>query len=239
MSSSKQNEIVDRLRRMQNVQDEFSVPDAAAAAPQETAPAAEVESPALSDQSLILRPLCLNRLDPTIVLSLSAEDLLEQVEQVVDQVATEQRIQLNLREQRRIATELVHDMKGLGPIQPLLDDDSIADIMVNGPNSILLNGAGKRSRPISAFGMRATLRLFASALRQMSADVWMNQARWSMRVLKTARVLILFSRLWRWMVLICPFVNSRATKSVFSSWLIMAAARLPLPKFSKLQHGSV
>ena len=168
MSSSKQNEIVDRLRRMQTVQDEFSVPDAGTTAPQDKAPAVEAESPTLSNQSLILRPLCLNRLDPTIVLSLSAEELLEQVEQVVDQVATEQRIQLNLREQRRIATELVHDMKGLGPIQPLLDDDSIADIMVNGPNSIFVERSGKTLPSNIRF---RDARHLASVCQRIASDV--------------------------------------------------------------------
>jgi pilus assembly protein CpaF len=168
MSFGKQSEIVDRLRRMQRVQDEFSAPGVKASAPDAKAAVEETESSSLSDQSLILRPLCLNRLDPAIVLSLSSESLLEQVEQVVAQVATEQRIQLNLREQRRIATELVHDMKGLGPIQPLLDDDSIADIMVNGPNSIFVERSGKTVPSNIRF---RDARHLASVCQRIASDV--------------------------------------------------------------------
>ncbi|MEJ0045755.1 MAG: hypothetical protein WDN04_06260 [Rhodospirillales bacterium] len=39
-------------------------------------------------------------------------------------IATERRIQLNAREQRQLASELVNDMLGLGPLQPLLDDEA-------------------------------------------------------------------------------------------------------------------
>jgi pilus assembly protein CpaF len=50
---------------------------------------------------------------------------------------------LNAREQRGLATELVHDIIGLGPLEPLLADDTIADIMVNGPDRVFVERRGK------------------------------------------------------------------------------------------------
>ena len=47
----------------------------------------------------------------------------------------------------RMAGELVNDMLGLGPLEPLLEDDSIADIMVNGPNRVFIERGGK-DRPV-------------------------------------------------------------------------------------------
>ena len=65
------------------------------------------------------------------------------MEQLVSEIATERRIQLNGREQRALASELVHDMLGLGPLEPLLEDDSINDIMVNGPDKMFVERRGK------------------------------------------------------------------------------------------------
>ena len=107
-----------------------------AAAPLRTDPAAML---------LELRGLCLTRMDPAIIVSLPQDKLAAEVERLVGEIATERRIQLNAREQNALAIELVHDMLGLGPLQPLLDDESVADIMVNGPHRIFVERAGKTS----------------------------------------------------------------------------------------------
>ena len=90
-----------------------------------------------------LRTLCLNQLDPTLVANMPADRLLAEVERLLSEIATDRRIQLNLREQRELANELVNDMLGLGPLQPLLNDDSIADIMVNGPDRVFVEQHGR------------------------------------------------------------------------------------------------
>jgi pilus assembly protein CpaF len=90
-----------------------------------------------------LRALCLTRMDATAVASLHPDRLLIEVERLISDLATERRVQLNGREQRSLATELVDDMLGLGPLEPLLLDDSINDIMVNGPDHTFVERAGK------------------------------------------------------------------------------------------------
>jgi len=90
-----------------------------------------------------LRALCLTRMDATAVASLHPERLLIEVERLISDLATERRVQLNGREQRTLATELVDDMLGLGPLEPLLLDDSINDIMVNGPDHTFVERSGK------------------------------------------------------------------------------------------------
>ena len=84
-----------------------------------------------------LRSLCLARLEPAAVAAMPAERLTIDVERLVSEIATERRIQLNAREQHALAGELVHDILGLGPLEPLLEDDGITDIMVNGPDTDL------------------------------------------------------------------------------------------------------
>ena len=74
---------------------------------------------------------------------MSPERLASDMERLISEIATQNRIQLNAREQRGLATELVHDIIGLGPLEPLLADDTIADIMVNGPDRIFVERRGK------------------------------------------------------------------------------------------------
>jgi pilus assembly protein CpaF len=90
-----------------------------------------------------LRALCLARLDPAAVASLAPERLAGEMERLISEIATNRRVQLNAREQHALAGELVNDMLGLGPLEPLLEDDAIADIMVNGPNRIFIEKGGK------------------------------------------------------------------------------------------------
>ncbi len=90
-----------------------------------------------------LRSLCLARLDPAMVANVPSDRLTVEIERLISEIATGRHIQLNGREQRCLAEELVDDMLGLGPLEPLLEDDSIADIMVNGPDRVFVERAGK------------------------------------------------------------------------------------------------
>ena len=90
-----------------------------------------------------LRVLCLARLEPAAVAALSPERLATEVERLISEIATDRRVHLNGLEQHMLANELVNDMLGLGPLQPLLDDERINDIMVNGPNKVFVERAGK------------------------------------------------------------------------------------------------
>ena len=116
----------------------YSVPAAPIAA------AAVREDPLpLSARMAELGALCLAQLDPAVVANLPAERLTPEVERLIAELATERRMQLNAREQRELAGELVHDMLGLGPLEPLLEDDTINDIMVNGPHRVFVERKGK------------------------------------------------------------------------------------------------
>jgi pilus assembly protein CpaF len=115
------------------------------ATPPPPAPPPEINAQEASSNSVIadLRTLCLSRLDPAAVTLLPPDILIPEVERLIATIATERRIQLNGREQLQLAEELVDDMLGLGPLEPLLDDDTINDIMVNGPNAVFVERRGK------------------------------------------------------------------------------------------------
>ncbi len=108
---------------------------------QPTPPRASAPSP---DEALReVRRLCLTRIEPSAVANMAADRLRLDLERLISEIATSNRFQLNGREQRKLAEELVDDMLGLGPLQPLLDDETIADIMVNGPNCVFVERNGK------------------------------------------------------------------------------------------------
>ncbi|MCB8875898.1 CpaF family protein [Acidisoma silvae] len=112
---------------------------AAEAAPAQAIPVHSAPAAIIAE----LRTLCLGRLDPAAVAAVAPERLQTEVERLIGEIATDRRIQLNAREQRQLAGDLVNDMLGLGPLEPLLADDTIADIMVNGPDRIFIERLGK------------------------------------------------------------------------------------------------
>lgn len=105
----------------------------------------EVPVPSKAPSAAIteLRTLCLTRLDPAAIAGMPSERLVDDIERLISEIATERHVHLNAREQRELAAELVHDITGLGPLEPLLADDSINDIMVNGPRKIFVERKGK------------------------------------------------------------------------------------------------
>ena len=88
-------------------------------------------------------PLVMERIDTEVAAKLKREELARQLGGVVAEVLTEQRIQLNQTEQRDLVTVLLNDMLGFGPLEPLLADDSVNDIMVNGPKQVYVERKGK------------------------------------------------------------------------------------------------
>jgi pilus assembly protein CpaF len=108
-------------------------------------PAATMAQPVFMPPSgaAALRIACLERLDPAAFADLPLDRLQSEVERLIAEIADEQRIQLNGREQRQLASDLVDDMVGLGPLEPLLDDDTVTDIMVNGPDRVFVERRGK------------------------------------------------------------------------------------------------
>ncbi len=121
--------------------------DQVAASPLQSTPMASGAGPALPapppEAVAELRQLCLARIEPGAVASLPPDRLISEVERLLGTLATERRLQLNAREQQALAGDLVNDMIGLGPIETLLDDPSINDIMINGPHRIFVEQGGR------------------------------------------------------------------------------------------------
>ncbi|WP_375164718.1 CpaF family protein [Temperatibacter marinus] len=90
-----------------------------------------------------IQPLLMEHIDPAAAAELPRHELAEQVGEVVGELLVQEKINLNLKEQRDLVTILLDDMLGLGPLEPLLADDAVSDIMVNGPTQVYVERQGK------------------------------------------------------------------------------------------------
>jgi len=106
-------------------------------------PAPGPKSPNLEQARERMRDILLARINPAAAVRLTREEFGKEVLRLVAEIGTEQRLQLNIKEQDNLVQELMDDMIGLGPLEPLLNDDAITDIMVNGPYSIYVERFGK------------------------------------------------------------------------------------------------
>ena len=122
---------------------------------------------ASAEQFATVRRAALSRLDPVNVAEMDSAMLRAAIASAVGAVVTQERVQLNSREQAALADELVNDMLGLGPLEPLLADERVTDIMVNGPNCTFIEKSGKLSKADIRF--RDNAHLLSIAQRIASA----------------------------------------------------------------------
>jgi pilus assembly protein CpaF len=90
-----------------------------------------------------IREALLQRIDSAAVARMERERLRLEVNRLVSQIVTEQRVELNEREEIALAAELLDDMIGLGPLEPMLRDEGVTDILVNGPERIYVERGGR------------------------------------------------------------------------------------------------
>ncbi len=83
------------------------------------------------------------RIDATAAARMPRDELTAQLLELIGEIAAENRLSLSSKEQRELSARLVDDMVGLGPLEPLLRDETVTDIMVNGPSSVFVERRGK------------------------------------------------------------------------------------------------
>jgi pilus assembly protein CpaF len=114
-----------------------------------------------------IRTALMARIDPSVAGRIPRNTLRAEVAKLVSEIATEQRIQLNELEETALATELTDDMVGLGPLEPLLEDDDVTDVLVNGPFDVFVERRGKLEKTGARF--RDTQHLVGVAQRIAAA----------------------------------------------------------------------
>jgi pilus assembly protein CpaF len=135
------------------------------AAPQETADASSrpmsiqgrrVAAPGVNPQRdtyLDLKTRVQNRLlaelDPSMDIS-KVNEVRNTIQELFEQVLAEENIVLTRPERHRLFEQIAAEILGFGPLQPLLEDESITEVMVNGAKNIYIERGGKILRvPLS------------------------------------------------------------------------------------------
>ncbi|MBO9624465.1 MAG: CpaF family protein [Sphingomonas sp.] len=88
-------------------------------------------------------PRLLERVDPEAAATLSKDELAEEFRPIIGEVLAELKLTLNRREQFALEKVLVDELLGLGPLEELLSDPAVSDIMVNGPEQTFVERKGK------------------------------------------------------------------------------------------------
>ena len=90
-----------------------------------------------------IQPLVLEHMDVAAAAEMPRAAFEAQLTGWVKELLVETKIQLNFVEQRELVESLVADMLGLGPLEPLIADETVTDIMVNGPKQVYVERRGK------------------------------------------------------------------------------------------------
>jgi pilus assembly protein CpaF len=84
-----------------------------------------------------------DQLDMTKLAQNASEEVHAQVQQIVSALCDEADSLLNYNERQRLAQEILDETFGLGPLEPLLADPLISDILINGPHQVYIEKGGQ------------------------------------------------------------------------------------------------
>ena len=97
----------------------------------------------LGEIKLELHRALLDNLNLSALDSATESDLRAEISSIASEFLEEKGIVLNREDRTQLTQELYDEVKGLGPLETLLKDESVNDILVNGPQRIFVERAGK------------------------------------------------------------------------------------------------
>ena len=92
----------------------------------------------------------LSELDPSMDVT-KTDEVRSQIEDLFDSVLAEENIILSRVERTRLFEAIVAEILGFGPLEPFIADETITEIMVNGPRNIYIERKGKIERTNATF----------------------------------------------------------------------------------------
>ena len=85
----------------------------------------------------------LGRIDLDVMGSMKPERLRDELGMLVERLLQESGAALNAQERKRLVQDVLDEVMGLGPLEPLLADPTVSDILVNGPHQVFVERHGK------------------------------------------------------------------------------------------------
>jgi len=105
--------------------------------------AAAAAADSLLDIKLRLHAKLIEEIDLNALDQLDEGEMRRQVRSLVGQVAKEERLAFNVAELDELGSSVYDEMVGLGPLEPLLKDDTVSDILINGPYQVYVERRGE------------------------------------------------------------------------------------------------
>ncbi|AMJ62714.1 CpaF family protein [Bosea sp. PAMC 26642] len=103
----------------------------------------KVSRPALIDEKVKLHAQIIDEFNLSLMEKISAEDFARQVKKFVADYALRERLALNQKELESFAEDVLDEMIGLGPIEPLLKDPTVSDILINAHSAVYVERNGQ------------------------------------------------------------------------------------------------
>jgi pilus assembly protein CpaF len=124
----------------------------------------------------------INRMDLTKLQTLTQEQVHAEVSRLAEAVLAQEAMPLSVSERERLVSDVQHELFGLGPLEPLLKDPTISDILVNSHKTIYIERRGKIERTNVQFKddehlMRVIERIVSSVGRRIDESSPMVDAR--------------------------------------------------------------
>lgn len=102
------------------------------------------EGPLPGRVKMLVQSRLLQEINLSVLLTLGDDEKIEHLlNQAISLFVEEVQVPLNAAEKKAIASEILNDILGLGPLEPLFESDDINDILVNGPRSVWIERNGR------------------------------------------------------------------------------------------------
>jgi pilus assembly protein CpaF len=95
--------------------------------------------------------ILISRLDLEKLSRVNSTQARQAVAGVVKEIIAEQKVPLSMNEQQKIQSDLLDEVFGLGPLEPLLRDPTISDVLVNGKDRVFIERGGVLERTDTTF----------------------------------------------------------------------------------------
>jgi Flp pilus assembly protein, ATPase CpaF len=147
-----------------------------------TNPAAQDSGQKFQEMKARLHRVLINRMDLTKLATLTPEQANAEVSRLAETVLAQDGLPLSTLERERLVNDVQHELFGLGPLEPLLADHTVSDILVNSHHTIYVERRGRLETTNIAFKddehlMRVIERIVSSVGRRIDESSPMVDAR--------------------------------------------------------------
>ncbi len=106
-------------------------------------PATAAASERLAEIKVLVFNDLLEAVDLAEISKLETEQVREEITDMTAEIISMRGLVLTVQEQNQVVVDICNDILGLGPLEPLIERDDIADIMVNGAGQVFIETDGK------------------------------------------------------------------------------------------------